>query len=103
MTALRHGMLEGSITNATYPWYFVNFNNFKFKSSVPKYATLETGRNLLDSSFINPASNQNGITATNLGYISTVMSNASGNLSKTITITRTYNNNYTTPRSDVYI
>lgn len=96
-------MLEGSITNATYPWYFVNFNNFKFKNSVPKYATLETGRNLLDRSFINPESNQNGITATNLGYISTVMSNASGNLSKTITITRTYNNNYTTPRSDVHI
>lgn len=95
-------MLEGSTTTATYPWSFVNFNQFKSLQNVPKYATLEPERNWLDGTYINPASNSSGtITQSNMGYLSTIMTNSSGNFTNNIVITRTYDNKYSTPRNPV--
>ena len=88
------GSREGSTTNITYPDAFVNFNNFKSRNNVPKYATLEQGRNLLDGTFINFPENPQGY-----GYLSTILTDSNGNLADDIVITRTYNMNYTSPRS----
>lgn len=93
------GSMQNSTTTGTnalnYSANFVNFNDFKTYRSVPKYATLETDRNLLDGTFINVPSNPSGY-----GYISTIITDADGNFASNITITRTYSQNYTSPRFD---
>lgn len=92
------GSMQNSTTTAnnkmSYSQDFVNMNDFKTQRSVPKYATLEQGRNKLDGTFINLPSNPHGY-----GYLSTLMSNDSGNFSSNIVITRTYTLNYTAPRT----
>lgn len=89
------GAMENSTTDATYKKSFVNMNDFKTQRQVPKYATLEQGRNMLDGTFLNTAT-----TPTGFGYISTIMSRADLSFSNAITITRTYAYNYTSPRLD---
>lgn len=88
------GAMENSTTEATYKKSFVNMNDFKTQRQVPKYATLEQGRNMLDGTFLNTAT-----TPTGFGYISTIMSRADLTFSSAITITRTYSANYTAPRT----
>ena len=92
------GSMQNSTTTGTYALNyssnFVNFNDFKTYRSVPKYATLEQNRNLLDGTFINLPSNPQGY-----GYISTIMSDDNGDFANDIVITRTYNYNYTAPRT----
>ena len=91
--------MEKSTTTAnnyqTYSTDFVNFNDFKQYLNVPKYATLEQGRNLLDSSFINLPDNPKGY-----GYISSIMTDSNGDFASNIVITRTYEVNITSPRSN---
>lgn len=91
------GSMQNSVTTGNYALNysanFVNFNDFKTYRSVPKYATLEKNRCLLDGTFINLPSNPTGY-----GYISTLMSNATGTFSNNIVITRTYSNTYASPR-----
>lgn len=91
------GSMQNSTTTGTYAknysTHFVNFADFKTYRSVPKYATLEQGRNLLDGTFINLPADPVGY-----GYISTIMSDSAGNFEDDIVITRTYTNNYTAPR-----
>lgn len=96
-------MMAGSTTTVTYPWSFVNFNDFKTSQNVPKYATLEPHRNWLDGTFINPSSTASGITQTNMGYLSTIMTDSEGNFEDDIVITRTYDNNYSTPRNPISV
>ena len=91
------GSMQNSTTTGTYALNystgFVNFNDFKTYRTVPKYATLETDRCLLDGTFINLPTNPQGY-----GYISTIMTDENGDFSDNIVITRTYSQNYTAPR-----
>lgn len=91
------GSMQNSTTTGTYPLnystHFVDFDDFKTYRNVPKYATLEEGRNLLDGTFINLPSDPVGY-----GYISTIMTDANCDFADNIVITRTYANNYTAPR-----
>lgn len=93
------GSMANSTTDATeklsYSTNFVNMNDFKTYRSVPKYATLEQGRNLLDSSFINVPDNPSGY-----GYCSSIITDNNGDFASDIVITRTYTQNYTSPRTD---
>lgn len=86
------GSMQGSITDANFKQSFLNMNDFKTDRVVSKYATLEPNFWLLDGSFENFPN-----IPTRLGYISTVMSDSNGNFVDTITITRTYDNNYNAP------
>lgn len=92
------GSMENSTTTGTYALNystnFVNFNDFKTYRNVPKYATLEEGRNLLDNSFINVPDNPSGY-----GYCSSIITDSNGDFSENIVITRTYTINYTAPRT----
>lgn len=92
------GSTENSTTTVTYPMNystnFVNFNDFKSQRAVPKYATLEQDRCLLDGTFINVPSNPSGF-----GYISSIQSDANGVFSDDIIITRTYSQTYASPRT----
>lgn len=92
------GSMQNSTTTGTnalnYSTNFVNFADFKTYRSVPKYATVETDRNLLDGTFINVPSNPSGY-----GYISTLITDSNGDFSSNIVITRTYTQNYTAPRT----
>lgn len=92
------GSMQNSTTTANdkqaYSSRFVDMNDFKTQRSVPKYATLEQGRNKLDGTFINMPNNPQGY-----GYMSTLMTDNSGNFSSNIVITRTYSINYTSPRT----
>lgn len=76
-----------------YSTHFVDFDDFKTYRTVPKYATLEEGRNLLDGTFKNLPADPVGY-----GYISTLISDENGDFSSDIVITRTYSQNYTSPR-----
>lgn len=101
ITATYENIPYGSMQNSTttgnyalnYSTHFVDFNDFKTYRSVPKYATLEQGRNLLDGTFENLPSDPVGY-----GYISTIMSNSNCEFANDIVITRTYTNYYTAPR-----
>ena len=92
------GSMENSTTTGThalnYSTNFVNFDDFKKYNNVPKYATLEQGRNLLDGTFINLPSNPSGY-----GYISNILTDENGDFAEDIVITRTYTINYTAPRT----
>lgn len=92
------GSMENSTTTASdyleYSADFVNFDDFKSYNNVPKYATLEQGRNKLDGTFINLPANPQGY-----GYISTLITDANGDFAEDIVITRTYSLNYTSPRT----
>lgn len=88
------GSMENSTTTINYPQDFVNFDDFHTQRNVPKYATLEEGRNILDGTFLNFPSNPEGY-----GYLSTIMSDENGDFEDDIVITRTYSNNYTAPRT----
>lgn len=91
------GSMENSTTTANdylqYSQNFVNFDDFKRYLTVPKYATLEQGRNKLDGTFINLPDDPVGF-----GYISSIMTNYNSVFSQDIVITRTYTLNYTSPR-----
>ena len=91
------GSMQNSTTTATnyitYSANFVNFADFKTYRSVPKYATLEQGRNKLDGTFVNLPSNPKGY-----GYLSTLITDSNGDFAENIVITRTYTINYTAPR-----
>lgn len=87
------GIIEGSTTSINYKQPFVNFNDFKTMRVVPKYATLEEGRNKLDGTFINFPTTPQGY-----GYLSTLMTRANKTFSNNIVVTRTYNTTYSTPR-----
>ena len=101
ITATYENIPIGSMANSTttasnyksYSADFVNFNDFKKYLNVPKYATLEEGRNKLDGTFINLPANPKGY-----GYLSTLITDNNGNFSTDIVITRTYTINYTAPR-----
>ena len=92
------GSMGNSTTTGTYPMNystnFVNFNDFKTQRAVPKYATLEVNRNLLDGTFYNVPNNPSGY-----GYISSIQSDANGVFSDDIVITRTYSQTYASPRT----
>lgn len=92
------GSMQNSTTTGTYAknysTNFVNFNDFKTYRTIPKYATLEHNRNLLDGTFINVPSNPSGY-----GYCSSILTDSNGNFANNIVITRTYTNNYTAPRT----
>ena len=92
------GSMANSVTTGNnamaYSTDFVNFNDFKTYRTVAKYATLEKDRNLLDGTFVNVPDNPQGY-----GYCSTILSLANNSFNSNITITRTYTNNYTAPRS----
>ena len=92
------GSMENSTTTGTYAQAystgFVDFNDFKTYRTVTKYATLEQDRNLLDGTFVNVPDNPTGY-----GYCSTILTDTNGNFAHNITITRTYTNNYTAPRT----
>lgn len=89
------GAFENSTTEATYKKSFVNMDDFKTQRQVPKFATLEQGRNMVDGTFLNTPT-----TPTGYGYISSIMSGANLSFSNAITITRTYQYNYTAPRTN---
>jgi hypothetical protein len=93
------GSMQNSTTTGTYAknysTNFVNFNDFKTYRTVPKYATLEQDRNLLDGTFVNVPANPSGY-----GYCSSIMTDANGDFANNIVITRTYTNNYTAPRTN---
>lgn len=90
------GSMEGSTTTGNYAQSFVNFNDLKTQRNVPKYATLEEGRNILDGTFLNFPDNPTG-----LGYMSTLMSRGNNKaFTNSIVITRTYDQNYTAPRTN---
>lgn len=91
-TNVPSGAMENSTTTATNKKSFVNMNDFKTQRQVPKFATLEQGRNMLDGTFINTPT-----TPTGYGYISSIMSRDNCTFASTITITRTYAYNYTAP------
>lgn len=86
------GSMQNSTTSGNYAQDFVNWNDFKTQRTVPKYATLEPDRNWLDGTFLNFPDNPQG-----LGYMSTIMSDANGDFSNPIVITREYSNVYTAP------
>lgn len=92
-------IMQNSTTTANdaqnYSNNFVNFDDFKTYRTVPKYATLEEGRNLLDGTFINLPADPKGY-----GYISTLISDSNGDFSNDIVITRNYTQNYTSPRTN---
>ena len=92
------GSMQNSTTTGTYAKNysanFVNFNDFKTYRTVPKYATLEYNRNLLDGTFVNVPANPSGY-----GYCSSILTDTNGDFSNNIVITRTYTNNYTAPRT----
>ena len=94
-----YGSMENSTTTGTYALNystnFVNFDDFKRQRTVPKYATLEQGRNLLDGTFINLPSDPVGY-----GYISSIITDENGDFEDDIVITRTYTVNYTAPRTN---
>lgn len=73
---------------------FVDFDNFHGYMNVPKYATLEEGRNKLDGTFINLPDDPVGY-----GYLSTLISDENGDFSDDITVVRTYTMNITSPRN----
>lgn len=91
------GSMQNSTTTGTnaknYSTHFVDFNDFRTYRTVPKYATLEQDRNLLDGTFYNLPNDPVGY-----GYLSTLITNSSGNFSSNIVITRTYAYNYSSPR-----
>lgn len=91
-TNVPEGAMEGSTTTGTYAQEFVDFDDFHEQKQVLKYATLEENRCLLDGTFLNFPDNP-----TDIGYMSTIMSDGEGNFPNTITITRTYDQNYTSP------
>lgn len=92
-----YGSMQNSTTTGTnaynYSTHFVDFSDFKTYRSVPKYATLEHDRNLLDGTFINVPADPIGY-----GYLSTILTDANGDFASSIVITRTYTLNYTAPR-----
>lgn len=92
------GSMANSTTTISYPLSyspnFVNFNDFKTQRSVPKYATLEPYRCLLDGSFYNVPDNPKGY-----GYISSIQSDVLGKFSDDIIVTRTYSETYSSPRN----
>lgn len=88
------GSMGNSTTSINYPQPFVDFDDFHTQRQVPKYATLEEGRNILDGTFINFPT-----TPVGYGYMSTIMSDENGDFADDIVITRTYTNNYTSPRN----
>lgn len=98
MKIYRHGSMQNSTTTGTYAknysTNFVNFNDFKTYRTVPKYATLEDNRCLLDGTFINLPANPSGY-----GYLSSIISDAGGNFANNIVITRTYAYTYSSPRT----
>ena len=91
------GIMANSTTTASdkynYSTNFVNLADFKTYRNVPKYATLEQGRNKLDGTFINLPDDPVGY-----GYLSSLMTDQNSNFSSDIVITRTYTLNYTSPR-----
>lgn len=91
------GSMANSTTTASeqlnYSAHFVDMNDFKTYRSVPKYATLEPDRCLLDGTFINLPEDPVGY-----GYISTQMSQNDKTFASDIVITRTYAYNYSAPR-----
>ena len=91
-----YGSMQNSTTTGTnaldYSTHFVDFNDFKTYRNVPKYATLEPGRNWLDGTFINLPNDPVGY-----GYISNIMTDSNGDFESNIVITRTYTINYTSP------
>lgn len=87
------GMMSGSTTVADHKQSFVDMTDFKTIRNVPKYATLEQGRNILDGTFINFPSNPQGF-----GYLSTIMTDENCEFEENITITRTYADKYSSPR-----
>ena len=90
------GAIENSTTTGTYAKYFVNFADFKTNRVVDKYATLEPNYWLLDGTLNNFPNSPSG-----LGYMSTSMSNSNKSFTNSITITRTYSSNYTSPGFEV--
>jgi hypothetical protein len=96
-TNVPSGAMSGSTTTASNKASFVNMADFKTQRNVPKYATLEINRNLLYTSTSQMYQNS-ADTPTGYGYISTYTSSMTGTLTN-ITITRTYDQNYTSPRS----
>lgn len=94
------GAMEGSTSTASEKASWVNMADFKTQRNVPKYATLEVDRNLLYTS--NYYQNTPD-TPTGYGYISTSTTNMRGLFASAITITRTYDQNYTSPRLDARV
>lgn len=92
------GAMEDSTTTCTYAQDFVDFNDFHEQIQVKKYATLEENRCLLDGTFLNFPDEPSDI-----GYMSTIMSDGEGNFPNTITLTRTYSQNFTSPRTTIRI
>lgn len=90
------GSMQNSTTTGTYAknysTHFVNFDDFKTYRTVPKYATLEENRCLLDGTYLNLPNDPIGY-----GYLSTLISDENGDFSDNIVITRTYTNNYSSP------
>ncbi|MBQ8298668.1 MAG: hypothetical protein IJX99_02190 [Clostridia bacterium] len=86
------GSMQGSSTDINYKQPFLNMADFKIERKVHKYATLEHNFWILNGTFPNFPD-----VPTNLGYMSTIMSDENGNFENEIVITRDYDANYTAP------
>lgn len=89
------GIMTDCETDITDPKSFVDFNDFQVIRQVNQYATLEHNFWKLNGEFENFPD-----TPTGLGYISSVISDENGEFTNDIVITRTYGQNYTTPRNN---
>lgn len=92
-----YGAKENCITTATSKQPFVDMEDLKRDFEVPNYATLEKNRWALNGNFlVFPDTPQN------IKYISELMSDENGYFNEDIILTRTYSNNYTSPRFKFY-
>ena len=98
-TNVPEGAMSGSITTASSSATWVNMADFKTQRNVPKYANLEIDRNLLYTASTDMYKNTPD-TPTGYGYCSLTASSMRGLFSSSIVITRTYDQNYTSPRLD---
>lgn len=90
-----YGATQNSLNTTNDMKSFVNMDEIKQGLNISKYATLENDYWKLDGTFsLFPDEPKN------IGYMSESLSNENGVFDKEITITRTYDNTYTSPRNN---
>ena len=99
-TNVPEGAMSGSTTTASQKAPWVNLADFQTQKNVPKYATLEVNRNLLYTNSSDMYQNTPDAPS-GYGYCSNSVSGMRGTFQSSIVLTRTYDQNYTSPRLDV--
>ena len=90
-----HGATQNSLNTTNDMKPFVNMDEIKQGLNISKYATLENNYWKLDGTFSSFPDEPK-----NIGYISESLSDENGNFDKEISITRTYDSTYTSPRNN---